>query len=202
MPLERWPQLCFSRWISRYIVSIPFDNFYYGSHCTHQSHISGTLQTPPPPTMRRNSARIGASQSPSGLLSLDSPSSISCCSQILLFQHISARIGTPQSPLFWLEMLYFIPPARPPFPGSSAFDVSPSIPTGCPILDSTLVTIPPPFRRSSTGRALLNPHWCFSDWNHSPSLQSTLQTSAPPAHILSAPPLVWTLLNPDRLSAV
>jgi len=50
---------------------------------------------PPPTTMWRNSARIGAPQSPSALLSLDSLSSISFRSQFLLFRHSSAGIGTP-----------------------------------------------------------------------------------------------------------
>ena len=32
-----------SRWISRYILPIPCDNYYSGSHCTHPSHVSGQL---------------------------------------------------------------------------------------------------------------------------------------------------------------
>jgi len=50
---------------------------------------------PPPTSMWRNSARIGAPQSPSALLSLDSLSSISFRSQFLLFRRSSAGIGTP-----------------------------------------------------------------------------------------------------------
>ena len=50
--LCRWNEghsYVFSRWIFKYIVSIPQDKFYCGSHCTHQSQISGMLRTPPPP---------------------------------------------------------------------------------------------------------------------------------------------------------
>jgi len=54
---------------------------------------------PPPTTMQRNSARIGAHQSPSARLSLDSLSSISFCRQFLLFCCTSARISTRKSPL-------------------------------------------------------------------------------------------------------
>jgi len=39
----------FSRWISRHILSISYDKIYSKSHSTHQSHISGPLETPPPP---------------------------------------------------------------------------------------------------------------------------------------------------------
>jgi len=35
----------FSRWISRYILPIPCDKLYSRSHCTHQSHSSGLLDT-------------------------------------------------------------------------------------------------------------------------------------------------------------
>jgi len=50
---------------------------------------------PPPTSMWRNSTRIGAPQSPSALLSLDSLSSLSLRSQFLLFRRSSAGIGTP-----------------------------------------------------------------------------------------------------------
>jgi len=85
----------FSRWISRHILSIPYDKFYSGSHCTHQSHISGPLPTPLPPWCGANSTRIRAPQFPSALLILDSLSSISFHSQFLLFQRSCAGIGTP-----------------------------------------------------------------------------------------------------------
>ena len=58
------------------------------------------LSPPPPPsTMWCNSARIGATQSPSVLISRDSLSSVSFSSQFLFFEHSSAGIGQPQSPL-------------------------------------------------------------------------------------------------------
>jgi len=50
---------------------------------------------PSPTTMQRNSARIGAQQSPSARLSLDSLSSIFFRRQFLLIQLSSALIGTP-----------------------------------------------------------------------------------------------------------
>jgi hypothetical protein len=57
MPLERRPQLCILKMNIEVHMSIPYDKIYSGSHCTHQSHISGPLQhkkTPSlPPTMRR-----------------------------------------------------------------------------------------------------------------------------------------------------
>jgi len=53
---------------------------------------------PPPTTMWCNSARMGAPQSPSALLSLDSLSSISFRSHFVLFRHSSAGIVAPQSP--------------------------------------------------------------------------------------------------------
>ena len=59
---------------------------------------------PPPTTMWRNSARIGAPQSPSALLSLDSLSSISYRSQFLLIWRSSAGIGAPLSPSALLSL--------------------------------------------------------------------------------------------------
>jgi len=59
---------------------------------------------PPPTTMWRNSTRIGAPQSPSALLSLDSLSSISFRSQFLLFWRSSGGIGAPQSPSALLSL--------------------------------------------------------------------------------------------------
>ena len=66
----------FSRWIWSYILPVPCDELYSGSHYTHQSHISGPLDTPTPP-LRCNSARIGAPQFLSALRSLDYCSCIS-----------------------------------------------------------------------------------------------------------------------------
>jgi len=80
--------------------------------------------------MRRNSAKIGAPQSPSALLSLDSLSPIFFSSRFLVFQSSPAGIGTPQSPLSLLACLYFIPCSIPPFRHSSAWDKSSWIPTG------------------------------------------------------------------------
>jgi hypothetical protein len=76
---------------------------------------------------------IGAPQSPSALLILDSLCSISFHSQFLVIQRSSTGIGTPQSPLSRLEFFYFIP-------RFSAGDGRWSIPTGAPILDSGLRT--------------------------------------------------------------
>ena len=62
----------FSRWILRYVLPIPSDQCYSGSHCTHQSHIHGPLDS----TLQCNSARIGAPQFPPELLAIDWQSSI------------------------------------------------------------------------------------------------------------------------------
>jgi len=114
--------------------------------------------TPPATTMQHNSGRIGAPQSPSALLTLDSLSSISFRSQFLLFQRSSAGIGTPQSPSALLSLGRELPNSHQ---RSSVWVVA-------PVLDSALRTDPPPFRRSSAGRALLNPHQCSSAWISAP----------------------------------
>jgi len=92
----------------------------------------GRFKPPPPPTMWCNCCRIGARQSLSALLNLDSLSFISFCSQFLLLQHSSAGIDTSYSPLSWLALLNFIQCSIPAFPNSSAGDGSSSIPTGPP----------------------------------------------------------------------
>jgi len=68
------------------------------------NHTFVGLFKPPPTTMWRNSARIGAPQSSSALLSLESISSISFHSQFLLFRRSSAGIGAPQSPSALLSL--------------------------------------------------------------------------------------------------
>jgi len=130
--------------------------------------------------MRRNSARIGAPQFLLVLLSLESHSSLSFCSQFLLFQHSSAGIRTPWSPLAWLELRYFIPCTIHPFPCSLAWDGSSVIPTGSLIVESALGTPNPPFRCSSVGRALINPHQGFPAWIGTALFHSTILTPPPP----------------------
>jgi len=71
-PMDAGYTYVFSRWISRYIMPIPCDKSYSGSHCTHQLHISWLLDTP----LQCKSAMIGTSQFLSALLSLDWPCSI------------------------------------------------------------------------------------------------------------------------------
>jgi len=67
-----------------------------------------------------------------------------------------------------------------------------------PIWVSALHTHAPTSWRSSTGRALLNPHQCSSAWIGAPLFHCSFRTPPPFFQALS---LVWKLLNPHRPSA-
>jgi len=161
----------FSRWISRYILSIPYDKLYTGRHCIHQSHISGPHQTPPPTTLSYNSTRMDTHQSQSALFRLDSLSSISFCSQLLLFWRSSTGISTFYSLLSWLNAYWL----------DSKLETSPfelhipewelpnfhwcfSVWVVASILGSTVLTYTPTFQHPSAGWALFNLHRCSSVW--------------------------------------
>jgi len=184
-------------------VSIPYDQCYCGSHCTHQLHISCPLQTPSSPTLApllplcgMNSTRIGTPQCPSVLLILDSLSSISFCSQFLLFLHSSAVIGTPE-----FRVLIRAPLVH------STLDtpISVLLSLGWQLLNS--------HHRSYIGSHSPYPPSPFSAllrWESAPQSPSVLlhhdwhsiiwfRTPDPP--LFGAPPLVWMLLNPHRSSA-
>lgn len=78
-PWKEGHSYVFSRWISSYLLPIPRDIYYSGSHCTHQSYSSGPFDNP----LRYNSAAIDAPQSPLVYVCLDWHSSNSFLKSIL-----------------------------------------------------------------------------------------------------------------------
>jgi len=139
-----------------YYLSIRHTIFHSRGHRT-RGWLNGGLFRAPPPTLQHNSHRIGASQSPSTHLNLDSISSISFPSQFHHFQHSSAAIENPESPLAGVLLLYFIPRFIPLFLHSWPWDESSFICNGTSwsgllLLYSILQTLPPlpPFQWSNT----------------------------------------------------
>ena len=91
----------------------------------YQSHIRGPLYTPPAALLnprQRSPAWIEAHP----------------CHSAVNF----SSFGAPESSLSGLVLLYPIPHSIPPFPYSSAWDGSYSIPTGAPIMHPPLLTHP------------------------------------------------------------
>jgi hypothetical protein len=162
-------------------LSIPYDKVYSRSHCTHQSHISGPLQTPPPPPAMwhklhhdgRSSIPISASHHRFTLFYILSQSILPLSALLRRDRHSFIPFGLIRAPLFHsmldtpISALFSLRRVllnchqhsyigfRTPYPPS---------------------TNPHTFWRSSAERALLKPHQCSSTRIGASLYHSALQT--------------------------
>jgi len=157
----------YARW--KKATEILSQDAYWGTFCISPA-LNITLQTSALinhtivgcciPTLWHTSTRIGATQSPLALLSHDWCSSISMCTEFILFEHISAGIGIHWSPLSGVALLYVIPCCiHTPILCTSDTDGSASFPTSAAESGYSLLYFFPcsfclPFQYFSAGIAL------------------------------------------------
>jgi len=170
MPVERRPQWCFLKMN----IEVHFAQPLWQILLQKPLHSSIThwwaVSNPPPPPHSAVQLRYDRSSSipvgtPQCLLAL-----LNAC------RHSSKPVGTPQ-PGFTL--FYCTPQSIPSLSALLRWDrhsFIPSVLIGAPLFVSTLLCLGwellDSHRRSSAGRALLNPHWCSSAWIGTPQFHS------------------------------
>ena len=153
----------FPRWISRYILYICCGPFCYSSHCTHESHVTGPLET----TLWHIFCTIGAPQFPSVFLSLDCRSSVSFRALYPPVRPVQLGTGTPQflPALLGLNCHSYIAfhiPYSPLICGAPPLGSHSWIPIGAPLHALALLNVIPhsscPFLRFLTGMGTPQSH--------------------------------------------